>query len=130
MSTGCYDALPESTARGGGHMPPMTSVAESFLAACDTGKGREGRRAHSAPDAPLPAPAQPRAAGGAGGGWGGCRAYCAPDATFSAQAEPLLEVKTLEQYAEWMKAIVGILPDAHYEVKSLATDEARNNVAA
>ncbi len=82
-------------------MASMTSVAESFLAACDTGKG-----------------------------WEGCRAYCAPDATFSAQAEPLLEVKTLEQYAEWMKAIVGILPDAHYEVKSLATDEARNNVAA
>ena len=82
-------------------MASMTSVAESFLAACDTGAG-----------------------------WEGCRAYCAPDATFSAQAEPLLEVKTLEQYAEWMKAIVGILPDAHYEVKSLATDEVRNNVAA
>ena len=82
-------------------MASMTSVAEAFLAACDTGKG-----------------------------WEGCRAYCAPDATFSAQAEPLLEVKTLEQYAEWMKAIVGILPDAHYDVKSLATDEARNNVAA
>ncbi len=82
-------------------MASMTSVAESFLAACDTGKG-----------------------------WEGCRAYCAPDATFSAQAEPLLEVKTLEQYAEWMKAIVGILPDARYDVKSLATDEARKNVAA
>ena len=39
-------------------------------------------------------------------------------------------MKTLEQYAEWMKAIVGILPDARYDVKSLATDEARNNVAA
>ena len=82
-------------------MASMTSVAESFLAACDTGEG-----------------------------WEGCRAYCAPDATFSAQAEPLLEVKTLEQYAEWMKAIVGILPDARYDVKSLATDEARDNVAA
>ena len=82
-------------------MASMTSVAEAFFAACETGKG-----------------------------WNGCRAYCAPDASFSAQAEPLLDVKTVEQYAEWMQAIVGILPDAHYEVKSLATDEARSNVAA
>ncbi len=82
-------------------MTPITETARAFFAACETGKG-----------------------------WEGCRTYCAPDATFSAQAEPLLEVKTLEQYAEWMQAIIGILPDAQYEVKSLATDEARNNVAA
>ncbi len=82
-------------------MASITSVAEAFFAACDTGKG-----------------------------WEGCRAYCSPDATFSAQAEPLLEVRTLEQYTEWMKAILAILPDAHYDVKSFATDESRNNVAA
>ncbi len=82
-------------------MASITSIAEAFFDACDTGKG-----------------------------WEGCRAYCAPDATFSAQAEPLLEVKTLEQYAEWMKAILGILPDGHHELKSFAADEARTNVAA
>ena len=82
-------------------MAAITGVAEAFFAACDTGEGCEG-----------------------------CRAYCAPDATFSAQAEPLLEVKTLEQYAEWMKAILGILPDGRYELKSFAADEARTNVAA
>ena len=45
-------------------MASITSVAEAFFAACETGKG-----------------------------WETCRAYCAPSATFSAQAEPLLEVK-------------------------------------
>ena len=82
-------------------MASITSVAEAFFAACETGKG-----------------------------WEGCRAYCTPDATFSAQAEPLLDVKTLEQYTDWMKAILTVLPDGRYEIKSFATDEARNNVAA
>jgi len=79
----------------------ITNVAEAFFQACETGNG-----------------------------WEGCRAYCTPNATFSAQAEPLLELKTLEQYADWMKSMLTVLPDAHYEVKSFATDSARNNVAA
>lgn len=66
----------------------------------------------------------------AGKGWEVCSAYCTPSATFSAQAEPLLDVKTLAQYTDWMKAMVTVLPDARYEVKSFATDSARNNVAA
>ena len=82
-------------------MAAITSVAEAFFEACETGKG-----------------------------WEGCRAYCAPGATFSAQAEPLLDVRTLEQYTEWMKGILTILPDGRYELKSFATDEARHNVAA
>jgi len=82
-------------------MASITRVAEAFFEACETGKG-----------------------------WAGCKAYCTPDATFSAQAEPLLEVKTLEQYTNWMQAITGMLPDARYEIKSFATDEERNNVAA
>jgi len=79
----------------------ITEVAQAFFDACETGKG-----------------------------WQVCRAYCTPDATFSAQAEPLLDLKTLEQYTDWMKAIGAVLPDAYYEVKSFATDSARNNVAA
>ena len=86
-------------------MTPMTTsittVAEAFFAACETGKG-----------------------------WQLCRAHCTPAATFSAQAEPLVDVKSLEQYTDWMKGILSVLPDAHYEVKSFATDAARNNVAA
>jgi steroid delta-isomerase-like uncharacterized protein len=82
-------------------MASNTSVAEAFFAACEAGKG-----------------------------WEACREYCTPDASFSAQAEPLLDVTTLEQYTEWMKAIMTILPDGRYDLKSFATDEARNNVAA
>ncbi|HYW70549.1 MAG TPA: ester cyclase, partial [Pyrinomonadaceae bacterium] len=33
-------------------------------------------------------------------------------------------------YTDWMKGIMTVLPDGHYEVKSFATDLARNNVAA
>src|SRR5215212_12070303 len=82
-------------------MASITRVAESFFEACETGKG-----------------------------WAGCKAYCTPDATFAAQAEPLLDVKTLEGYTDWMKAVTGMLPDARYEIKSFATDEEPNNVAA
>jgi predicted ester cyclase len=79
----------------------ITGIAEAFFAACETGKG-----------------------------WEVCSAYCTPNATFSAQAEPLLDMKTLAQYTDWMKGIMTVLPDARYEVKSFATDGARNNVAA
>jgi hypothetical protein len=38
-----------------------------------------------------------------GQGWDACSVYCAPDATFAAQAEPLAEIQTVADYAEWMK---------------------------
>ena len=79
----------------------ITTLAEAFFEACETGKG-----------------------------WEVCSVYCTPDAAFSAQAEPLVDVKTLAQYTDWMKAILTVLPDAHYEVRSFATDIARNSVAA
>lgn len=79
----------------------ITTVAEAFFEACETGKG-----------------------------WEVCSAYCTPNATFSAQAEPLLDIKTLSQYADWMKGITKVLPHASYEVRSFATDGERNNVAA
>jgi steroid delta-isomerase-like uncharacterized protein len=82
-------------------MSSITNVAEAFFDACETGKG-----------------------------WDACSAYCTPGATFAAQAEPLLDVKTLAQYADWMKAITGVFPDCSYDVKSFATDSARSNVAA
>src|SRR5580700_827174 len=82
-------------------MTSITSVAEALFGACETGKG-----------------------------WQTCSASCTPNATFSAQAEPLFDVKTLEQYTDWMKGLMAVLPDARYEVKSFATDAVRNNVAA
>jgi predicted ester cyclase len=66
----------------------------------------------------------------AGKGWEGCKAYCAPDASFSSQAEPLADIKTLQEYADWMEGTIRMLPDGRYELKSFATDSERNNVTA
>ena len=82
-------------------MTAITEVADTFFVACETGKG-----------------------------WDGCRAYCNPGATFSAQAEPLLEVRTLQQYCDWMKGLLGFIPNGRYDLKSFATDEKRRNVSA
>ena len=82
-------------------MVPITTIARDFFTACESGKG-----------------------------WEGCRQYCKPDATFSAQAEPLADVRTLQQYADWMKGLLAFMPDGRYELKSFATDEARKNVSA
>ena len=64
-------------------MASITSIANDFFAACETGKG-----------------------------WEAYKAYCSPNATFAAQAEPLVGIKTLAEYTDWMK------------------DTERNNVAA
>ena len=82
-------------------MASMTQTANSFFAACEAGKG-----------------------------WESCKAYCTPDATFSAQAEPLDDVKTLAAYAEWMKGMLSVLPDARYELKSFSVDDQRKKVSA
>jgi ketosteroid isomerase-like protein len=82
-------------------MASITETAKAFFDACETGKG-----------------------------WEACKAYCSPDATFAAQAEPLVDVKTLEQYTDWVKGLMAVLTNATYEVKSFATDTERNNVCA
>jgi predicted ester cyclase len=79
----------------------ITETARAFFEACETGKG-----------------------------WAACSAYCQEDASFTAQAEPLADVQTLQQYTGWMKAMLVLLPDGSYAVKSLATDHERNNVCA
>jgi predicted ester cyclase len=82
-------------------MASITAAAREFFVACDEGKG-----------------------------WEVCRHYCTPDATFAAQAEPLANVRTLQQYTDWMKGLLTPLPDGRYELKSLATDDERKNVCA
>ena len=82
-------------------MATITEIASRFFQACETGKG-----------------------------WEGCRAYCKSDATFSAQAEPLVGVKTLQQYTDWMKALLEFVPDGQYELKAFGTDEKRQSVCA
>jgi len=65
-----------------------------------------------------------------GQGWEGCRAWCHDDATFSCQADALADTKTLAGYAEWMKGLLGPIPDGRYELKAFAADEDRNTVVA
>jgi hypothetical protein len=60
----------------------ITKTAAKFFEACETGKG-----------------------------WEGCKANCKPNATFSAQAEPLADVHSLQQYTDWMKAVLTFIPD-------------------
>ena len=79
----------------------ITETARAFFDACETGKG-----------------------------WAECSAYCQPDASFAAQAEPLADMQTLQQYTEWMKALLVFVPDGSYAVKSFATDRERHNVCA
>jgi predicted ester cyclase len=81
--------------------PTIKETARAFFDACETGQG-----------------------------WETCRAFCQPDASFAAQAEPLADVHTLKDYTEWMKGLLGFMPDGRYEVKSFATDADRKNVCA
>ena len=82
-------------------MASMATVAKAFFEACEAGKG-----------------------------WEVCKQYCTPGATFSAQAEPLAEVRSLQQYTEWMKGLLTFIPDGRYDLKSFATDDHRHNVCA
>ena len=82
-------------------MSAIRDTAEKFFHACESGKG-----------------------------WAGCKPYCRADATFSAQADALADIKTLEAYSNWMQGMYSPLPDAQYEIRSLAVDDKRNNVAA
>lgn len=77
------------------------SVAKAFFEACESGRG-----------------------------WAGCRDYCAADASFSAQAAALAEVRSLEQYAEWMKGILSVLTDGRYELHAFAEDAGQHQVVA
>jgi predicted ester cyclase len=82
-------------------MASITGVAKEFFEACEAGKG-----------------------------WDGCKAFCTPNATFSSQAGAVADIRSLQQYADWMKGLLVILPDGRYEVKSFATDDERKNVCA
>jgi steroid delta-isomerase-like uncharacterized protein len=39
-------------------------------------------------------------------------------------------MQTLQQYTDWMKGMLVVLPDGSYEVTSFATDQERSNVCA
>ena len=79
----------------------IKETARDFFEACETGKGGEA-----------------------------CKAWCHDDATFSCQAGALAELTTVAGYADWMKGILGPLPDGRYELKAFSADEERNAVTA
>ncbi len=66
----------------------------------------------------------------AGMGWDACAPYCTADASFAAQSEPLADVKTLADYANWMQGLMTLMPGASYDLKSWAVDAARSNISA
>jgi predicted ester cyclase len=80
-------------------MSSIKQVAEQFFDACETGKG-----------------------------WDVCQKYCHAGATFSSQTGALADVRTLQAYTDWMKGLFTPVPDARYELRSFAVDEARKNV--
>jgi predicted ester cyclase len=96
------DRLLDFTSSGNGKEKTMftiTEIARAFFKICEAGKG-----------------------------WDACQTYCTPDASFSAQAEPLTGIRTLREYADWMKGLLTFMPDGSYEVKSFATDAESNSV--
>ena len=82
-------------------MSSIKDTAAQFFDACETGKG-----------------------------WDVCQAFCHPEATFAVQAPALDGVDTLEGYTDWMKGLLGFMPDGSYELRSFAVDDERNNVSA
>jgi len=65
-----------------------------------------------------------------GGGWEACKGYCHADASFACQADALADITTLAGYAEWMKALLGPIPDGRYELTAFAGDADRGTVVA
>jgi hypothetical protein len=58
-------------------------------------------------------------------GWDECSKYVEPDASFSAQCEPLVDIKTVEEYVNWMTNFCEtIAPGSSYKLHSSAYDEA------
>ena len=82
-------------------MASNIDVARAFFEACETGQGAAG----VAP-------------------------FIHADATFSAQSGAIAEIASLADYADWMKGLLGILPDGAYELTAFAEDEPRQTVVA
>ena len=57
-------------------------------------------------------------------GWDGCKDYVAPGASLEAQCEPLVDVKTVEAYCEWMAGLgKGPLNGCSYRLNASSFDE-------
>ena len=75
-------------------MSSIRETAQRFFDACETGKG-----------------------------WEGTQQYCHADATFSAQAGALEGIDTLQAYPDWMKGLLGFMPDPFGLPDTLTVDQ-------
>lgn len=82
-------------------MSTITETAMAFFDACESGKG-----------------------------WAVCQQYCHPDAIFNVQAKSLEHLTTIATYSESIPHLLTILPDGHYQLRSVATDTERQIVLA
>lgn len=82
-------------------MSLITEIARTFFATCESGMG-----------------------------WDACRPFCHEDAQFDVQAESLKHLKTVAAYSESIPQLQVTLPDARFELLSLATDDANHTVIA
>ena len=62
------------------------------------------------------------------GGWEKCRNLVAENATFTGQCEPLIAVKTVEDYVGWMVGFGTIAPGCSYQLHAASFDE-KNSIA-
>ena len=61
-------------------------------------------------------------------GWDECSQYVVPGAEFSAQSEPLVDIKTVEDYTNWMAGFGTVTaPGCSYELHTSAYDEDSKN---
>ena len=81
-------------------MADIQETAKSFFEACEAGKG-----------------------------WDVCKTYCLENASFSSHAAPLLEVTTIQDYADWMQGVVVLMPDCEYDLKSVTVDEGNKHIS-
>lgn len=57
-------------------------------------------------------------------GWGQCSQYVEPGASFSAQCEPLVDIKTVKEYVDWMTGFCEtIAPGSRYKLHASAFDD-------
>ena len=57
-------------------------------------------------------------------GWDECSQYVEPDASLAAQCEPLVDIKTVEEYVNWMTNFCEtIAPGGSYKLHSSAWDD-------
>ncbi len=57
-------------------------------------------------------------------GWAGCEQYVADNASFEAQSEPLIEIKTVKDYCEWMAGFAKVtVPGSTYILHTSSYDE-------